>query len=57
MLLEKAKISASATDIDIKTLLRYDFNLVNGITNVIRENSITELILGLHINKSFTGSF
>ncbi len=56
-LLEKAKIAASAIDLDIKSLLRYDTNPVKGITHVIKEQNITDLILGLHIRKGLSDSF
>jgi hypothetical protein len=54
---EKAKIAASATDIQLKTLLRYDINLANGVVNIIKENGITDLILGLHVKGGFTDTF
>jgi hypothetical protein len=38
-------------------LLRYDLNIVNGITSVAKEHKITDLILGLHINKGISESF
>jgi Kef-type K+ transport system membrane component KefB len=50
-LLEKAKISASSTDLSIHTLIRYDLNAVNGISNNIKENQITDLILGVSTKK------
>jgi hypothetical protein len=56
-LLEKSKISASATDTDLHTLLRFDANMVHGFTNVIKENSITDLILGLHISRGVSDTF
>jgi len=60
-LLEKAKIVASATDIELNPLLRYDLNIVNGVTGIIRENRITDLILGLHVkydeSDSYLGTF
>lgn len=56
-LLEKAKIAASATDIDLKTLVRYDVDLIYGVTNIIREHNITDLIMGLHENSAISGSF
>jgi Kef-type K+ transport system membrane component KefB/nucleotide-binding universal stress UspA family protein len=56
-LLNKAQFAASATDINLKTLLRYDLNLVNGITNIIKENGITDLILGLHEKGSISDTF
>jgi Kef-type K+ transport system membrane component KefB/nucleotide-binding universal stress UspA family protein len=56
-LLEKVKISASAVDLEIKTVVRYDLNPANGITNVIKEKNISDLILGLHIRKGITDTF
>jgi Kef-type K+ transport system membrane component KefB len=56
-LLEKAEISASATDIQLKKLLRYDVNSVHGITNVIKEQGITDLVLGLHVKDGLSDSF
>ena len=56
-LLEKAIITASAVDIRLQKLLRYDVNIVNGITSVIREHNITDLILSLHEKKGMSQSF
>ncbi|MCF8294734.1 MAG: cation:proton antiporter [Bacteroidales bacterium] len=56
-LLEQAKIVASATDIEMKTLLRYDFNLISGVTNVIKEHNITDLVIGLHEGKGISDTF
>ncbi len=56
-LLQKAEIMSAATDQKIKTILRYDSDLVHGVTNVIRERNITDLILGLHLKRSTSDSF
>ncbi|MBW8333730.1 MAG: cation:proton antiporter [Prolixibacteraceae bacterium] len=56
-LLDKAIHTASATDVILNKLLRYDQNITNGITSVIRENNISELILGLHVKKGISESF
>lgn len=56
-ILSKAAVTASATDNLIHELLRYDLNIVNGITSVAKEHRITDLILGLHINKGISDSF
>lgn len=56
-ILNKAAVTASATDNRLHELLRYDLNLVNGITSVVKEHTITDLILGLHINKGISDSF
>lgn len=56
-LLEQAAMAASGADVRLRPILRYDMNLVSGITNVIRENRITDLVLGLHIRKNMRDSF
>ena len=56
-LLNQASITASATDNFIHELLRYDINIVNGITSVVREHGITDLILGLHQRTGISDSF
>lgn len=56
-LLEKAKIVASSTDIELNSLLRYDLNVVNGVTSIIKENRITDLILGLHVKSGASDSY
>ncbi len=56
-LLEKASIAASATDDTIRELVRYDANIINGITNVVKEHKVSDLILGLHKQRGISGSF
>jgi len=56
-ILNKAAISAASTDNIIQELLRYDLNIVNGISSVVRENKITDLILGLSAKKGMSDSF
>jgi nucleotide-binding universal stress UspA family protein len=60
-MLEKAVKTASSADVQLNRLLRYDINPVNGITGVIKEHNITDLILGIHvvtgISPSFLGKF
>jgi Kef-type K+ transport system membrane component KefB len=56
-LLEKAQKAASVADIRLSTLLRYDNSVPDAITSVIRENAITDLILGLHIRHEMSESF
>ncbi len=55
--MERAKKTASATDIEMKTTLRYDLNLVQGVTNVIMEEGITVLVMGLHLKRGDSDSF
>ncbi len=56
-ILEKAVIAASATDIQLNKLLRFDTNIVNGISAVIREQNITDLVMGLHVKKGLSETF
>ena len=56
-ILEKAQKTASAADISLNSLLRYDVSVPNAIVSVIRENKITDLILGLHEKKELSDSF
>ncbi|NTW23751.1 MAG: cation:proton antiporter [Lentimicrobium sp.] len=56
-ILEKAVITASAVDTRLHKLLRYDLNTVNGITSVVMEHKITDLILGLHHKKGISDNF
>ncbi len=56
-LVEKAVKSAAATDNIVTPLIRFDSNLVNGISNVVKENKATDIILGLHKQKGISDSF
>ncbi len=56
-ILDKAAVAASSADNTLIPLLRFDSDVVNGIAGVIREQKITDLILGLHHKNSLTDSF
>jgi nucleotide-binding universal stress UspA family protein len=56
-ILDKAAQTASAADVHLHELMRYDLNIVNGITNVVKEHKITDLILGLEGKKGFSKNF
>ncbi len=56
-LMDKAIHTASSTDVSLNKLLRFDLNVINGITSVIREHNITDLILGLHVKTGISESF
>ena len=56
-MLDKAVHTASSTDVSLNKLLRFDLNVINGITSVIREHNITDLILGLHVKPGISESF
>lgn len=56
-LLEKASVAASATDNRLIELIRYDSNIVQGITNVVKEQKISDIIMGLHKQHGLSDSF
>lgn len=56
-ILKKAIVTASATDNHLTDLLRYDLNIANGITSVVKENKITDIILGLTTQKGISNNF
>lgn len=56
-LLEKAAVIASGSDNNLTELIRYDSDIVNGITNVVKENKATDLVLGLHKQHGISDSF
>lgn len=55
--LDRAIHLASATDIHLNKLLRYDLDIMNGILNVTKEQKATDLILGLHVKTTVSESF
>ena len=55
--LNMAFTTASATDNVLQDLLRYDLNVANAIISVIKEQGITDLVLGLHQGKGVVSSF
>jgi len=56
-LLEKAAITASSADHNLHQLLRYDQNIVNGITGIISEYKISDLVFGISSTVGITESF
>ncbi len=56
-LLEKAAVIASGSDNQLTELIRYDSNIINGITNVVKENKATDLVMGLHRQHGISDSF
>jgi Kef-type K+ transport system membrane component KefB len=56
-ILEQAEILASAGDVELTGLLRYDSDILSGVSNVIKEQNITDLLLGLHEKKGITDTF
>ena len=56
-LLEKASVLAAGSDNKLVELIRYDSDVTNGITHVVKENKVSDIILGLHTQKGISGSF
>lgn len=55
--LEKAAMTASAADVKMTMVSRYDINVTSGIIHTIREYGATDLVLGLHKKAGFLDSF
>ncbi len=51
---DKALHSASSSDRAIETLLRYDTSYSNGISNIIRENNVSDVILSIDATREFS---
>lgn len=56
-LLHQASDAAAAADVSLQSLKRYDNDVINGINNVIKEQKVTDLIIGLENEKGFSPSF
>ena len=56
-ILDIAAKTAAAADVYLHELMRYDLNVTNGIANVVKEQKITDLILGLEGKKGFSKNF
>ncbi|GEP95891.1 sodium:proton antiporter [Chitinophaga cymbidii] len=56
-ILHNAVNTAAAADITLQSLVRYDNDVVNGINSVVKEQNITDLIIGLEDEKGFSPAF
>lgn len=56
-LLSTAVNLAAGADVTLNPITRYDNNVVAGINNVVKEQNITDLIIGLENEKGFSSSF
>lgn len=56
-ILHQAEESASAADVALTPLTRYDGDVVSGISNVIKEQKITDVVFVLQDEKGFSPSF
>ena len=46
--LERTAMIAAAADASVKTLLRYDLNIAQGIIHTQKEYAVTDIVIGLH---------
>lgn len=56
-ILHQAVQMAAAADVSLQPLTRYDNDVINGISNVIKEKKVTDLLIGLDGSKGFSPSF
>lgn len=56
-LLERAASVASAAEVKMNMVSRYDINVTSGIIHTIKEYDITDLVIGLHRRSGFLDSF
>lgn len=56
-LLQRAEKMGASTNVRIQTFSRWSVNVVSGISHTIKENAISDLVLGLHQKARLTESF
>jgi Kef-type K+ transport system membrane component KefB len=56
-ILHHATVTAAAADVTMQPLKRYDNDVINGVNNVIKEQKITDLVIGIEDEKGFSSSF
>jgi Kef-type K+ transport system membrane component KefB len=56
-ILHHATVTAAAADVTIQPLNRYDNDVINGVNNVIKEQKVTDLVIGIEDEKGFSPSF
>lgn len=56
-LLDRTVEIGAATDNKVKKISRYDLNVATGISNVVKEKNISDVIMGLHEKTSASDSF
>ena len=55
--LHKAEKIASATHIQLQTYSRWSVNVVSGISHTVKENAVTDLVVGLHQKERLIEAF
>lgn len=52
-----AVAAAQSVDIEVKDIERYDVNVVAGVTNEVKQNRITDILIGLHRKSNIVDTF
>ena len=55
--LERTAMIAAAADASVKTVLRYDLNIAQGIIHTQKEYAVTDIVIGLHRKTILMDSF
>lgn len=55
--LERTAMVAAAADASVKTVLRYDLNIAQGIIHTQKEHAVTDIVIGLHRKTNLMDSF
>ncbi len=55
--LERTAMIAAAADASVKTVLRYDLNIAQGIIHTQKEYAVTDIVIGLHRKTNLIDSF
>lgn len=55
--LKEAEDAAAAADVKLQSIMRYDYDVISGINNVIKEKKITDLVIGLEHERQITPAF
>jgi len=55
--LRSAVAAAQAVDIEVKDIERYDVNVVAGVTNEVKQNRASDIMIGLHRKSNVVDTF
>lgn len=55
--LERTAMIAASADASVKTVLRYDLNIAQGIIHTQKEYAVTDIVIGLHRKTNLMDSF
>ena len=55
--LERTAMIAASADASVKTVLRYDLNIAQGIIHTQKEYAVTDIVIGLHRKSNLMDSF